>query len=412
LFEISNDYLVQPDADATNGEVVSSEEGANLDHVASDPIDDDEIDGVLFSFSPGNSRPISLYDETIDPADRAILERQYYAYSRSDPNLVHVLDAFVQFIATQYGKSINSPILRQATILYLTSISSTEDDLMLTRRARLIPALQFRISQTNLLDDSDLLATFIFMFHFVAVGDQDGFLICLRGCLAIIQHLSDQSTLNEIRLQFKSLWPIIHVYLGFYSLSLGDIPSLLESRRALTSSMMGEQSLRRSFRLLDLAGESRILDDILAFSAIQNCFLDLGDEVASKKKGLMQSHFQNARTELENAFATWESRLRQDFLRILVLPFVTQWCRYGLALEIALSCLFLGALYSGQEKANKLALQHESGTFFTLFLREVGILETFAYRIELGSITSNSFELGPDIDGVIEEVLTWNSTDP
>jgi hypothetical protein len=416
LFEISNDSLVLPDeaTDATNGEVVPSSDGANIDYLASDPTDD-EVDGVLFPFSPRNSRPISLYDETIDPADRAILEHGYDWNSWSDPNNQSVHIAFVRFIGAQYGKSINNPVLRQATILYLTALSNHDDESTLLRRARLLPALQFRISQINLVDDVDLFATFLLMNHFMVVGDRDGALISLRGCQAIIRHLSDQSAPNEIQCQFKSLWPMMLFYMCAYSLVLGDIPSTLECHGVLISRVTTKRVVPHFLRPLNLPCESMAHTFFAAISTVHNCFLDLGDELASKKKGYpRQSDFQNVRTELENGSARWESYLRSVCLGNLAWPHAALWLRCAYALDIlkfVFSYLFLGALYAGQEKADTLAVQHESGAFFTTFLQEVGILEIFFYRIESELFTSNVCQLAPDIENLIGEAMEWQSTD-
>jgi hypothetical protein len=409
---------VLPDeaTDATNGEVVPDSDGANIDYFVSDPTEDDEVDGVLFPFSPRNSRPLSLYDETIDPADRAILEHEYDRYSRSDPNNRNVQSGFIRFIAAQYGKSINNPVLRQATILFLTAFSNHDDESTLLRRARLIPALQFRISQINLVDDVDLFATFLLMIHFLFVEDRDGALISIHGCQAIIRHLSDPSAPNEIRRQFKSLWPMILFYMGAYSLIIGDIPSALECRRVSTSCVTTKQFVPHLLRLLNVRCDSYSQTFALGVFTVQNCFLDLGDELASKKKGYTrQIDFQNVRTELENGSAGWESVARASLLLGLVRPTpACKWDKCGWALDIlkfAFSYLFLGALYAGKERADTLAVQHASGAFFTTFLREVGILEIFFYRIESGLFTSNVWKLAPDIEFVIGEAIKWQSTD-
>jgi hypothetical protein len=89
--------------------------------------------------SPQNSRPISIYDDTIDPIDRAILEFEYVSLPHNSSCDVYRL--FVKFLMDQYGISMpHRPVLRQATVLLLMDRKNETE--ILIRRGRLINSLK------------------------------------------------------------------------------------------------------------------------------------------------------------------------------------------------------------------------------------------------------------------------------
>ena len=418
VFEVSEDSSLRQDesADATNGGSNSNSDGPAIDNV-SDQTLAEEFGGALLSFSPRNSRPISLYDEMIDPVDRALLERQYQFYSQIPRNEMAIATAFIQFLATQYGKSINNPIIRQAVILVDISPTNYAVESTFMRRGRLISALQHRINQRNYVDESDLFATFLFMCHCTTFHDRDGVLTSLRGCLAIMKHLSDRPDSKKAQLQFKSLWPLILLNMSIFRKVNRD--SWFEYRRILASCFGTSpiNCIQENLRILNLPHESATCHDFFFLSTAPGCFLDLNDELASKMNGYSrQNCLQTARDEFEIVLAWWESSLRRRWYHFFfradypLPPFI--WALLHDLVELFLSLLYLGAIFSSQHKAKTPAIQHESGAFFTKFLREVWLLETFTRRIEWGIIVSEDLKLDPGIEGLIGEILTTTSADP
>jgi hypothetical protein len=229
--------------------------------------------------SPQNSRPISIYDDTIDTIDRAILEFEYMSFPYGPS--CDVYRDFVRFLMGQYGISMpHRPVLRQATVLLL--MDQKDETEILIRRGRLINSLKTCLDRADDLDESDLFATFLFTLH---ISQQDespnAVMIPMKGLVSMVRHLANRSASNQGIVEFERLWPFLFYRLQWYCFACGDVQSILEFHSALPFTTTTKACTERYLRALNITAD-------IGFGPLMPLitrFLDLNEELVRKKSG-------------------------------------------------------------------------------------------------------------------------------
>ena len=407
LFEVVEISNSSPDRGVEADPTGNDNPGADVNPIS-------EVDDICPFPSPNNSRPISLYDGTIDPFDLGILQREY----DRDPLDVSALSAaipsryFVRFIASQYGRSINNPHLRLATVLFLTSVNSdrpwdNEIHSILIRRDRLIQSLKCRLNQPDNLDMSDIFATYLYTFQLLWCGLHDEGKVAMRGCCAIIRHLSQRSVSNHPGLVFDIFMPMVFDHLAGWA-CWGFFPkdAIVDLCRTLPHTMRIEECIQRYFCIL-IQSWSLVTRIAWLWRSRLTRFLDLAERLNLKRNGYRE-HLQVYYSYLSGlyCFEPFPEHLRQ---RLPFVPFLKD----GLLSFVldTLSHLLLGALWDSQNGTDALYREGRQRGFLT-FLLGVWILEKCVDRLDGGLITRAGFEMDPDLAELIEETLNSKGIPP
>lgn len=386
-----------------------------------------EFQVKLSPMSLKSSRPLSLYDQTIEPSDRAILEREFHPNRLRFPESETLPRSFVYFLVKQFGKSLHNQLLRQATILFLISLGSTGDkdsESILIRRGRVIHSLNLRLNQPDSLDETDLFATFLLTVHFYWTNNSNEGVIHMRGCLAMIRHLFHQPASNHAHFQFQIFWPMILDEINSFrrAMSVTDNTYLVDLHRTLPYEMRSKECAERYYRILEapwsLTDAPLPINDGRWWSlgTLSTRFLDLSDQLLSKKNGCREIfQFQKLQAEVEYSLFTL------NFVRsFLFIPAISDplsddaESALVIMLDLILfpvSFLLLGATLSFPLDGEESTTRNGRRNWFTLFLREFWMLEECMNRIEGGlSFISTAYEMDPTIEAFIGETLNSRRT--
>jgi len=371
-----------------------------------------KVEYICPSSSPENSRPLSLYDETIDPFDLGVLQHEY---DQNPLNTSHgwLSRYFVRFIASQYGKSIHSPHLRIATVLFVASMNSCqpcggETHLIMIRRDRLIKSLRFRLNQPDNLDESDLFAAFLYTLHLCRCHSNE-WTTAMRACCAIIRYLSRRSVSNHSRLVFDIFVPMVVDHFAFWCHTNNfrkDLP--VDIYRALPQAMRTEECAQRYYRILNFSWSPVTRAEWLMASRLTR-FLDLAEGLNLKRNGsLEQFHLQNLHysylSDLDGFqpfpeyFQRWLAKLTSDPYCGCMLKFILD----------TFSDLLLGALWQSQNGTDMSSGVDGRQEGFLAFLRRVWIFEQCLNWLDGNLITWAGFEMDPNLYELIEKTLKSN----
>lgn len=382
-------------------------EDAQSSNVRSDRDHADLIDGldVPILSSPQNSRPIAIYDDTIDPIDRSALEFEYVPLPHNSSCDVYGL--FVEFLMDQCGISMpHRPVLRQATVLLLMDRKNETE--ILIRRGRLINSLKTCLDRANDLDESDLFATFLFTLH---VSEQDGLfdvMIPMKGLVLMSRHLANRSALNQGIVEFERLWPFLF-HRQWSCFVCGDVQSILEFHSALPFITTTKACTQRYLRALNMTSD-------VGFGPLMPLvtgFLDLTGELVPTRSGHPEERVsQIVGADMEDDLMNCED---------LVLVQLKSNMNSGLyhfggkyytrdKLTISLSYLLLGAIYSLEIETKSTNNSHR--TCVTVFLHILWFMEDSLSRIERGPAISEVYEMEVRGYREIEQFLNRQSDIP
>lgn len=132
------------------------------------------------------SRPVTVYDSSIDPMDAHILQRGFRVFNDSS-FLTRVL---IPKFALAYGPSITHPSLRQAVILFCRTQfpEFSEPNHITLQRRRACLALGRRLKRPNILDEGDLFSAYFIALH-CKLQRSDKAEKHMEGVLALTKHL-------------------------------------------------------------------------------------------------------------------------------------------------------------------------------------------------------------------------------
>jgi len=141
------------------------------------------------------SKPVTLYDRSINSADTHILQHIYYVEGSSLEHEELLCQRLFQRFAFCYGQSIWHPTLRHVVILHCRSVlfpTLRFNDEDADRRQLARHALRIRLNTPEMLDEGDLFAAFFLCCHFCRRRCFDEAVNHLLGFFALEQHLSSQ----------------------------------------------------------------------------------------------------------------------------------------------------------------------------------------------------------------------------
>ena len=136
---------------------------------------------------------ISLYDPSIDPESRHILQRAYAEANGPPRNEIRLLKLLQKF-ASVYGTSICHSSLREAVVLYCRQRwheTRTCLPKLIEQQTRAFHELQVRLNEPEKLDEGDLFAAFLLTHHFFCLKQHDKGMMHLRGLFTIMQFLEE-----------------------------------------------------------------------------------------------------------------------------------------------------------------------------------------------------------------------------
>ena len=180
--------------------------------------DDHEAQDISTKFAPLTpSRALTIYDPSIDPAHTSLLQRVYL-----DP--CDIISPFatdlrlIQILTSVYGPSIAHPNLRLAAILYCQpmwretrkSVEEMEDQRRRTRHA-----LSRKITKPEIIDEGDLLATFLIALHYLKSGCYAEGKRHVQGFCSLMKHLLINSRSRGEEFAFRSFLAITSISASF-----------------------------------------------------------------------------------------------------------------------------------------------------------------------------------------------------
>jgi hypothetical protein len=169
--------------------------------------------GMLPFASLDLSRPITVYDSSIDPTDLHILQNAFQAFT--DRSCKYLMRRLIPKFALVYGTSISHPSLRHAIVLYSRTVlpqirfSSPHEKAQQRRRTR--QALGRRLKRPDVLDEGDLFAAYFVAAHFgFYTADYDEQLpVYAKGCLAVARHMFDAANRSLTKNSFQIFWGML-----------------------------------------------------------------------------------------------------------------------------------------------------------------------------------------------------------
>jgi hypothetical protein len=186
---------------------------------------DNNVERVSAQGKP--SRTLTAYDSSIQAAEVHILERAYLGAAQDLPNDDHFSNQLmvIRLLSCVYGQSIAHPSLRHAIVLFCRPIWSETFDVkdVELSRLRVRRALGRRVN-TSMLDEGDIIATWLVACHYFYSGDRVEAMHHAVGFCALINHVLKLG--QGFTLGF--LWRFLRILL----IALGSPDDVVQLQRA------------------------------------------------------------------------------------------------------------------------------------------------------------------------------------
>ena len=169
----------------------------------------DETEDVSVPFASLDlSRPITVYDSSIDPVDLHILQQAFERFT--DPSQGVLVARLIPKFALAYGLSISHPSLRCAIVLYCGPMwpEFSDSDRIAQLRRGACRALGRRLKRPDVLDEGDLFAAFFLASYFYNSGYDELFRY-VKGFFAIARRLFDVTERSITTSQFQLFWRML-----------------------------------------------------------------------------------------------------------------------------------------------------------------------------------------------------------
>jgi len=153
------------------------------------------------------SRPVTVYDSSIDPMALHILQKAFESFT--DPSHEVFVHRLIPKFALIYGTSISHPSLQRAIVLYCAPMwneFSSADKIAQLRRSA-CQALGRRLKRPDVLEEGDLFASFLVACHFYKSGsDEQSY---TKGFFAVARRLFDAADTKITNSPFQLFWRML-----------------------------------------------------------------------------------------------------------------------------------------------------------------------------------------------------------